>query len=202
MLNERKNILFLDMDGVLNSNYLIRKWCDDKYLELETEIGQTDLSKIREKVTHEFYKEFKHGKELIFPELAKRLNEVIEKCNVKIIWSSTWRYVSPYRGNINTARAMLERRGINGSSLIGYTPNFSRFTDGGNYGRMSEILAFVKNNTLGITFDDRLATIDDLNLEELENDDIKFFGTEAEFGLTENIKNQMIEYYERSDKKL
>ena len=197
MFNEVKNILFLDMDGVLNSNYLIRKWCNDKYNKLESQLDQTNLTHIREQVTIEFYKEFKHGKELIFPELAQRLNEIIEKCNVKIIWSSTWRYVSPYRGNINTARAMLERRGINGSSLIGYTPNFSRFTDGGNYGRMSEILAFVKNNTLGITFDDRLAAIDDLNLKELENDNIKFFGTEDEFGLTEKIKNEMIEYYSK-----
>ena len=202
MFNECKNILFLDMDGVLNSNYLIQKWCNDKFLELQNENQHLSLSEIRKLVSTVFYKEFKHGKELIFPELAKRLNEVIEKCNVKIIWSSTWRYVSPYSGNINAARAMLERRGINGSSLIGYTTNFSRFTDGGNYGRMSEILAFVKNNTLGITFDDRLAAIDDLNLKELENDNIKFFGTEDEFGLTEKIKNEMIEYYERSDKKL
>ena len=197
-----KTYYFLDMDGVLNSNYLIQKWCNDKFLELQNENQHLSLSEIRKLVSTVFYKEFKHGKELIFPELAKRLNEVIEKCNVKIIWSSTWRYVSPYSGNINTARAMLERRGINGSSLIGYTTNFSRFTDGGNYGRMSEILAFVKNNTLGITFDDRLAAIDDLNLKELENDNIKFFGTEDEFGLTEKIKNEMIEYYERSDKKL
>mgnify|MGYP003571242801 CR=1 FL=1 len=201
MFNECKNILFLDMDGVLNSNYLIRKWYDDKFLELQDKKPHLNLSEIRELVSQKYYQEFKHNKELIFPELAKRLNEVIEKCNVKIIWSSTWRYVSPYR-NINNARTMLERRGINGSALIGYTPNFSRFTDGGNYGRMSEILSFVKNNTLGITFEDRLAAIDDLNLKELENDNIKFFGTEVEFGLTENIKNQMIEYYERSDKKL
>lgn len=202
MFNECKNILFLDMDGVLNSNYLIQKWCNDKFLELQNENQHLSLSEIRKLVSTAFYQEFKHSKELIFPELAKRLNEVIEKCNLKIIWSSTWRYISPYQGNINNARAMLERRGINGSALIGYTPNFSRFTDGGNYGRMSEILSFIKNNTLGITFEDRLAAIDDLNLEELENDDIKFFGTEVEFGLTENIKNQMIEYYERSDKKL
>lgn len=202
MFNECKNILFLDMDGVLNSNYLIRKWCDNKFLELQDKKPHLNLSEIKTQVTHEFYQEFKHGKELIFPELAKRLNEVIEKCNLKIVWSSTWRYISPYQGNINNARAMLERRGINGSSLIGYTPNFSRFTDGGNYDRMSEIISFIKNNTFGITFEDRLAAIDDLNLEELENDNIKFFGTEVEFGLTENIKNQMIEYYERSDKKL
>ena len=30
-MNEVKNILFLDMDGVVNSNYEIRKWYDEKY---------------------------------------------------------------------------------------------------------------------------------------------------------------------------
>lgn len=195
MINEVKNILFLDMDGVLNSNYLIRKWCDEKFVKFQEENQHLSYEEIRKMTTHEFYEEFKYNHELVFPELAQRLNEVIETCNVKLIWSSTWRNIDPYKGNINNARAMLERRGINGSALIGYTPNFRRFSDCGSHCRMSEILSFVQNNTLGITFDDRIAAIDDCNLSELENDDIKFFGTEVEFGLTEKIKNEMISYF-------
>lgn len=195
MLNERKNILFLDMDGVVNSNYLLRKWFDDKFKEIKPEDVPSDFESVRQYVNHEFYKEFKHGRELIFPELAQRLNEVINTCNVKLIWSSTWRCIDPYETDINCARAMLERRGINGSRLIGYTPSFTRFGWGGYNCRISEILSFVKNNTYGITFDDRLAAIDDANLSELESDDIKFFGTEVENGITEKIKNDMIEYF-------
>lgn len=189
------NVLFLDVDGCLNSNYLIRKWLDDKFLEFQEENPSLEYGKLHKMATNAFYEEFKHSKELIFPELAARLNEVITTCNVKIIWSTSWRKVSPYVGNIDNARAMLERRGINGQSLIGYTPDFRRFGDAGHYTRMSEIISFIKNNTLGITFDDRLAAIDDLNLSELEEDGIKFFATEVEFGLTEKIKEDMIKYY-------
>ena len=189
------NVLFLDQDGVCNSNYLIRKWLDNKFLELQESFPHLEYGKIHKLTSEAFYDEFNHGKELIFPELAVRLNEVITTCNVKIIWSTSWRKISPYVGNIDNARAMLERRGINGQSLIGYTPDFRRFGDAGHYTRMSEIISFVKNNTLGITFDDKLAAIDDLNLSELEEDGIKFFATEVEFGLTEEIKNDMIEFY-------
>ena len=195
MINERKNILFLDMDGVLNSNYLIRKWCDRKYKELADSYMHKPEATLMEFTKDEFRKEFKFGKELIFPELAKRLNEVIETCNVKLIWSTSWRTVSPYAGNIYNARAMLERRGVNSSALIDYTPNFRRFSDCSYHRRASEIISYVMDNDHGITFDDRLAAIDDLNLSELENDDIKFFGTETEFGLTDEIKNKMIEYF-------
>jgi len=192
---EVKNILFLDMDGVVNSNYEIRKWFDEKYKEIEKDNSNLQPSEILGLARHKFYEEFKCGHELIFPAHAKRLNEVITICNVKLIWSTTWRNVKPYRDNINNARAMLERRGINGSSLMGYTPDFDRLGYGGYHNRMSEIMSFIQNNTLGITFDDRLAAIDDCNLSELENDDIKFFGTEIESGLTEKIKNEMIEYF-------
>ncbi len=195
MLNERKNILFLDMDGVVNSNCLLRKWFDDKFKEVQQTICPTEFEEIRKIVNHEFYEEFKHSTELIFPELAQRLNEVINTCNVKLVWSSTWRCIDPYETDINNARAMLERRGINGSRLIGYTPSFTRYGWSSYNCRISEILSFIKNNTVGVTFDDRLAAIDDANLSELENDDIKFFGTEVETGLTEKIKNDMIEYF-------
>lgn len=195
MINERKNILFLDMDGVVNSNYLLRKWFDDKFKEVQQTICPTEFEEIRKIVNYDFQQEFKHSTELIFSELAQRLNEVINTCNVKLVWSSTWRCIDPYETNINNARAMLERRGINGSALIGYTPNFTRFGWGGYHGRINEILYFIKNNTLGITFDDRLAAIDDANLSELEQHNIKFFGTENEFGLTEKIKQDMINYF-------
>ena len=191
----KMNVLFLDQDGVTNSNHLIRKWLDDKFLELQEAFPHLEYGKIRKLSSEAFYEEFKFGKELIFPELAARLNKVIEKCDLKIVWSSSWRNIDPYRGSIDNARVMLERRGIKGSALVGYTPCFRRFGDAGHYTRMSEILSFIKNNTLGITFEDRIAAIDDLNLSELENDGIKFFGTEVEFGLTEEIKNDMIEFY-------
>ena len=193
-IDKKKNILFLDMDGVLNNNHLIRKWCDNKFIELQKEHQNLKYSEIYNLVNDEFKKEFKFGTELIFSELAQRLQEIIEKCNLKIIWSTSWRTVSPYR-NIYNAKAMLERHGLNGSALIGYTPNFSRLSYGSDT-RINEILSFIKNNTFGITFNDKLAAIDDMNLSELEENNIKFFNTEVEFGLTEEIKNKMLEYYE------
>lgn len=195
MINERKNILFLDMDGVVNNNYLLRKWFDDKFKEVQQTICPTEFEEIRNIVNYDFQQEFKHSTELIFPELAQRLNEVINTCNVKLVWSSTWRCIDTYKTDINNARAMLERRGINGSRLIGYTPSFTGYGWGSFHNRVNEILSFVKNNTFGITFKDRLAAIDDANLSELEQYNIKFFGTEVEFGLTEQIKQDMINYF-------
>ena len=93
---------------------------------------------------------------------------------------------------------MLKRHGINGNALIGYTGhNDYIHRDHAYRARIDEILSFVEKNDLGISKKDKLGAIDDLNLKSLEKYGIKFFQTEMEFGLTEEIKNDMINYYSK-----
>lgn len=190
------NVLFLDMDGVLNNSYLTRKWFDKRYLEYEDKkLDFNNDYELWDKIRKEFNEMTCQGKEYIFPELANRLNEVIEKVDLKIIWSSTWRLLPEYK-DIENAREMLKRHGINGDALIEYTGhNDYIHRDHAYRARIDEILSFVEKNDLGISKKDKLGAIDDLNLKSLEKYGIKFFQTEMEFGLTEEIKNNMIDYY-------
>lgn len=182
-----KNILFLDMDGVLNNNYLTRKWFDNKFQELETSLkfnSKNDIQKEAEKQFREFTYDYE---EYIFPELASLLKKVIETVDLKIIWSSSWRTLKRYK-NIKDAKKMFNRRGLIGDALIGYTPEFHFPYDfpNGYRARMDEIMYFINHNDLDISFKDKLAAIDDLNLIFLEkNIGIKFFQTDVEYGITE-----------------
>lgn len=192
------NVLFLDMDGVLNNSVLTRKWFDQKFQELEDSLEYNSSNEIHEEARRQFAEYTCNSTEYIFPELASMLKEVIEAVDLKIVWSSTWRKLSKYN-NIENARKMFDRRGLIGNALIGYTPTFGHF-DYEYTKRIEEIRFFINNNTLGITQKDKLAAIDDLNLKRLEKYGVKFFMTEIEFGLTEKIKNDMIKYYLEKDK--
>lgn len=191
-----KNVLFLDMDNVLNNSYLTRKWFDNKFQELESSLKYNSNEEIKEEARKQFSEFTCNYEEYIFPELASLLKEVIEEVDLKIIWSSTWRKLKRY-DNIEDARKMFDRRGLIGKALIGYTPIFEFPYDcpNGSRSRIDEIYYFMNNNVLDITFNDRLAAIDDMNLSYLEKMNIKFFPTDAEFGITEKIKNDMIKYY-------
>lgn len=191
-----KNVLFLDMDGVLNCNYLTRKWFDNKYKELESSLEFNTTEEIQKEARKQFSEFTCHYEEYIFPELASLLREVIEAVDLKIIWSSTWRTLKRYK-NIEDTRKMFDRRGLIGEALLGYTPEFHFPYDfpNGYRGRMDEIYYFMQHNDLEITFQDRLAVIDDMNMKGLEKFGIKFFRTDVEFGITKKIRDEMIKYY-------
>ena len=184
------------MDGVLNNNFLTRKWYDAKFKEVEESLEFNTKEEIKNEVRRQFGEFTCHYEEYIFPELASLLREVIEAVDLKIIWSSSWRKLKRYE-NIEDARKMFDRRGLIGKALIGYTPafNFPYDFPNGYRSRIDEIYYFMNNNILDITFKDRLAAIDDINLKSLQKMGIKFFPTNVEFGITKKIKNEMIKYY-------
>lgn len=198
------NVLFLDMDGVLNSNKLIKKWFDNElkpynktfyeYRKDYLKCTNEETNKLYNNITNKFLKYINHGKEFIFPELAEKLNEVINTCNLKIIWSSSWRLLKDYT-DINVAKQMFNRRGLNGDSLIAYTNDHSSHFDYPTAQRVDEIICFIINNKLGISQKDKLGVIDDLNLNFSKKFNIKFFHTNPNFGITDKIKNEMIKYY-------
>lgn len=192
-----KNILFLDMDGVLNNSYLTRKWFDKKFQELEDSLFYSSFEDIKIEARHQFNKYTCNNKEYIFPELASLLNEVIKTVDLKLVWSSTWRRLPEYY-DIENARKMLTKRGLVGSALIDYTPILDNpYISSLSGKRIEEIEYYIHHNNLNITFNDKLAAIDDLNLSALEKLNIKFFPTEFEYGITEKIKNDMIDYYSK-----
>ena len=78
--------------------------------------------------TKEMYdREFRSGTELIFPEKARLVTEIVEKTGAKIIWSSSWRNWFIYK-DIEQARKMMLRRGMPGNALIAYTNDFYIFS--------------------------------------------------------------------------
>lgn len=192
-----KNVLFLDMDGVLNNSYLTRKWFDEKFQELESSLKFNSEDEITQEARRQFAKFTCNYEEYIFPELASLMKEVIEAVDLKIVWSSTWRKLDKYK-NIEDAREMFDRKGLIGKALIGYTHVWCSHYDypNGYRARMDEILYFMDHNDLDITYNDRLSAIDDTNLKGLEKFGIKFFGTDMEFGITEKIRDEMIKYYQ------
>ena len=189
MMNNIKNkLLVLDMDGVVNSEFLIRKWFNAKLLEFEDQfICEPEL--LRKAIRSAYAEEFCHSEELIFPQLAKRVTNIVKKTNCKILWSSTWRLLKRYQ-NIEDAKKMFDKRGLPGDSLIGYTPQLHMYDDG--Y-RGSCIRTWLLNNTYGKF--DKVAVLDDridagYDLPEY----CKFFQTTNTHGLTESIMKNIIDY--------
>lgn len=66
----RDKILFLDMDGVVNSNNEIVKYLDDLI---------ENKCYTKEEARKQFNKEFCYYTELIFPIFAKRITDICEK---------------------------------------------------------------------------------------------------------------------------
>lgn len=192
-----KNYVFLDMDGVLNSEELIEKWKHDAFEKYQKEYSGASTYRLTyQRVHEEFMKEFVNCKELIFPELAERLTKLVRKHDIKIIWSSSWRHLKDYQ-DIEKAREMFDRRGLPGDALIGYTPNRDNRISKWEDVRVSEIRWCKQQKLFGITDKSKLAALDDLNLSELEDYGIRFFKTDEYTGLTEEIAANMNEYFSK-----
>ena len=175
----KMKLIALDMDGVVNSNILIRKWFIDKEKELfELNNKQPTNTELRQA----FKTEFKNSTELIFPQLAKYITEICEKTNAYILWTSTWRKLEKY-SDINVAKDMFNRHGLPGDKLIGYTPQIGMSWTG--HSRGSEIRLWLKNNDLNEEIT-HCAVIDD-RVDAGENlpKNAKFFWIDPNQGISE-----------------
>lgn len=181
------------MDGVVNSNILIRKWFIDKEKEL---FELTNKQPTDTELRNAFKEEFKNSTELIFPQLAKYITEICEKTNAYILWTSTWRKLEKY-SDINVAKDMFNRHGLPGDKLIGYTPQIGMSWYGRSRG--SEIRLWLKNNNLPEEIT-HCAVIDD-RVDAGENLPInaKFFWIDPNQGISDyetiNIINYLNENY-------
>lgn len=118
---KKVKIIALDMDGVVNSNELIKKWINDRFkIEEENPNNSTDED-IKLAVRKAYQEEFVHSQELVFSELADKITKICNETNCYILWSSTWRKLTRYQ-DIEIAKDMFNRRGLPGERLIAYTP--------------------------------------------------------------------------------
>lgn len=185
-------LIALDMDGVVNSDIKIRKWFDNKMLELENQGYSYLNNELRLEARKAFNKEFDHSTELIFPELAKFIKQIIDETDCYILWSSSWRNHPKYV-DIEVAKDMLNRHNMRGDRLIGYTPTL-HFLDQGIRG--NQIRTWLYNNSY-FDYNDlyKCAVIDDRHdAGEMLPDKCKFFWIDPRQGITEYETNKIINY--------
>lgn len=177
-------IIFLDMDGVINSrNVFVKATFDKSYKE-----------KCLEERLYPF---------LIDTELRAKINEILnENPDCYVVWSSTWR-----RG-LRDSKLFIEgfynKCGFRENSFLGYTPIL-------NEKRYIEILKWLKLNSekykiekCVIIDDDSDAKIDLKELKKINDKDLikiakkynpVFFQTFINDGMTDKIKNEILNYF-------
>ena len=189
-------VIFLDMDGVVNSGELIEQWIRNKFAELENDGNCYLGDELRLAVRKAFSDEFCHSEELVFPQLAEKITKIVNETSAKIVWSSTWRKLDRYE-DMNKAKEMFNRRGLPGDALIGYTPTVGMSWEG--LCRGTEINMWIKNNVYGEV--EKAAVIDDRcdagwNLPECA----WFFQTNEYVGITDDDVKNIINYLNDKEK--
>lgn len=143
-----ENYLFLDIDGVLNSNSHILNWYNER--------GGYSLE--NKKL---FAKEFKNSTKLVFIDLIEILNEFLIETNINVVLSSTWRLLEQYN-TLEKIKNEFTKMKIYTNNFIGLTPDrrrFSNFRDGSRGPRAIEILEWLEKNNISknskiLIFDD------------------------------------------------
>lgn len=190
---DEMNIVFLDCDGVINSEDFIKKW--------KSEHGNDKKS------LDEFKRRFfDHSGHLgyVVPELRDRLVRLCQATRSKIVWSSSWRENFLRNGVFDMKRIddFWRAKGLPNGLLIGCTPceNLSRFS---YVPRGIEIQKWIDSNgeNLGL---EKAAILDD-NEDAwigVEYEDAKFFQTDFCHGLTEEISSNAIKWLNQGDSSL
>ena len=134
----------------------------------------------------EFIHEFKNYKELIYPENARLIYKICIETSCKVVWSSSWRFVAPYKDDIKVADKMLQRRGVTPTNtLIDYTPKNTK------YDRSAEIKKWlIKNKSLV----DIAAVVDDMDVVQSANDYCTF-KTDSYYGINNETAENIIKYF-------
>lgn len=179
------NIIFLDMDGVVNSAETFKMVKTDKEF----------LSSCIEERTYPY---------LIDPKLRNKINEIITKVDdCKIVWSSTWRI--GLRNSKSFIEGFYNKCNFVKDSFLSYTP----IKGGKRYEEILEWLILFENNyhiNKCVIIDDSIAYFKFKELEKLygKNSEYyriakkynpKFFQTNWKKGITEEIKLEILNYF-------
>lgn len=153
------DLIFLDMDGVLNATKEVTVCYNNKYT--------------------------------ISPVCVERFNQIMDTINIPIIWSSSWRYGE----SLQSANNIFKICNIKGN-IIGKTPLLHKFysmSETPYVPRKREIREFLRHFKQPV---EKIVIIDDdpdADLSPFHNN-AKFFNTNLEFGLTEQIKEDVISF--------
>ena len=175
---EPYNIIFLDMDGVINNQDFITEWINNHPSE--------DHDRITFNKTYCL-----HGIYYIVPYLLERFNNLYNSIpNCKIVWSSSWRLGN--RDSKLFIEALYNGCGFPKNSFLSYTP----YLNGAP--RADEITKWIKSfsdiyniNKCAIIDDDSDAEIN----HQINKIECKFFKTNPKEGLTENIASEIKKYF-------
>jgi len=166
------NIIFLDVDGVLNYDINIQKF----------EKTEIDSYGNNNKISNDnfMFHKLHEGEGLLNINCIKRFGKIIENIdNVKIVISSYWR-LSDWK--LNSLLYYLHKYGnINAALIIGKTNRLKNRTD--------EILQWVKTNNNNIN---KWVAIDDRNLKLKPHN---FFQTDDRFGLKDHDIEKIINLF-------
>jgi hypothetical protein len=156
-------ILFLDIDGVLNTPF-----------GHDPEIAEKLSNKpLKGSVITELW-----SADDLFPKLVEKLNKIIEQTGALVVISSSWRRVYPPS---NIAK-MLEKQGFKGK-VIGKTPVIFSSYGGPWKDRGDEIKEWLDAND-GV---DSFVILDDIDFEGIEKHFPKqFIRTDCDVGLTDD----------------
>ena len=172
------NIIFLDMDGVINNQDFITEWINNH------------PSEGHDRIT--FNKTYcLHGIYYIVPYLLERFNNLYNSIpNCKVVWSSSWRLGN--RDSKLFIEALYNSCGFPEGSFLSYTPHLS------GEKRSAEITKWI-NSFSDVYKINKIAIIDDESDAEINGyvNDIqcKFFKTNSQYGLTEEICSNIKNYF-------
>lgn len=183
------NIIFLDMDGVINSSEVQKKWVEEHGFS----------KKARDEFIKKYCLNDKYPFYYIVPELLQRFNQMYSKIqDCKIVWSSSWRLTTK-KDSKKFIEGLYYQCGFPENSFLGFTPNIPYLL------RYNEIEEWIKTFK-DVYKIDKCAIIDDLYEASLNCDSflgipIKFFLTSGHHGLTEEIANNIVKYFEETNEK-
>ena len=163
------NIIFLDVDGVLNN----------------------ELFYTRKRIKHEEQSEGIHEyrKRQFDPRCIGLLNAITDDNKAKIVLSSTWRKT---RGGINYLKKLFEEVGITGE-LVGLTPTYYIEELKSSVPRGVEIYGWLNNTKLKIGNYVIIDDDSDMLLWQKEH----YFHVDAYSGLTKNVAYKIKRYFNR-----
>ena len=184
-------IVFLDMDGVVNSDDFIMEW--SKVHGWDKNSRQEFMQRYYVHDGHEGY---------IVPELLERLKWICAETDCRIVWSSSWRQSywkqDPDTGEFNfdwhEIAALWKAKGLPVDRLIGCTPclDLSRFS---YVPRGCEIQKWIDDNSEEYNIVRAAVLDDDPDAETgIENESTFYFQTTFERGLTEDIANDVVKW--------
>ncbi len=180
------NIIFLDMDGVINSAETFKRISKDEEFKQKC---------LENRIVPEY----------IDPELRSKINEILSVVpDCKVVWSSSWRM--GLRNSKVFIEGVYNTCGFNEGSFLSFTPILYKF-------RFVEILEWLRlfgdNYNIekcAIIDDDHDAGIPDDLEKEFGNGspyidvgkkyNCKFFQTNNKFGITDEIKNKILVYFQ------